>query len=240
MAKRRPARQAKKFKNDIAVLFLDMQRAKTVLFTRGLIGAVEQVKQRRQAACADFGEEQMRSLGRRLRELRDARSWSLKRIAVESGVSVAAIQKIEAGDTNPSLLTVLSLAEALGEPVDRLVASSRAASSAITVTRGALPGASADLATDLAQRRMDARLMVLPARRAVEGEGAAGPMFYYLLDGEVRFGFADGATDVLRTGDALHMVTGQAPRCVNLLSRPSRILCIIDQRELAERQPEFA
>lgn len=182
----------------------------------------------------------MRSLGRRLRELREARSWSLKRIAAESGISVAAIQKIEAGDTNPSLLTVLSLAETLGEPVDRLIASSRAASSTVTVSRGVLPDVSAALAEDLAQPHMDARLLVLPARRAVDGEPAAAPMFYYLLDGEVRFGFADGGGEVLRTGDALHVAAGEAPRCTNLLARRSRVLCIVDRREPAPRQPEFA
>lgn len=182
----------------------------------------------------------MRSLGRRLRELREARSWSLKRIAMESGISVAAIQKIEVGDTNPSLLTVLSLAETLGEPVDRLIASSRAPSSAVTVTRGPLPDASADLATDLAQPRMGGKLIVLPARRALDNIEISGPMLFYVLDGEVRFGFPDGVAEVLHTGDALHIATGPAPRCANLLSRRSRVLCIADRREPAERQPEFA
>ena len=77
---------------------------------------------------SDFGREHLRSLGRRLRELREARSWSLKRLSAESGVSVAAIQKIESGDTNPNLLTVLAIADVLGESVDRLVVASRKAS----------------------------------------------------------------------------------------------------------------
>ena len=62
-------------------------------------------------SSGDFGREHLRSLGRRLRELREARSWSLKRLSSESGVSIAAIQKIESGETNPNLLTVLSIAD---------------------------------------------------------------------------------------------------------------------------------
>ena len=74
-----------------------------------------------------------------MRELREARSWSLKRLSTESGVSVAAIQKIESGDTNPNLLTVLAIADVLGESVDRLIAVSRKASQISNVVRGALP-----------------------------------------------------------------------------------------------------
>ena len=90
-------------------------------------------------SSSDFGREHLRSLGRRLRELREARSWSLKRLSSESGVSIAAIQKIEGGETNPNLLTVLAIADVLGESVDRLVAVSRKASQISNVVRGTLP-----------------------------------------------------------------------------------------------------
>ena len=43
---------------------------------------------------AAFQREHLRSFGRRLRHLRKARSWSLKRLSAESGISIAAIQKI--------------------------------------------------------------------------------------------------------------------------------------------------
>ena len=74
-----------------------------------------------------FGPEQMVSFGRELRRLRLDRGWSLQRMATESGVSVAGIQKIERGTTNPSLQTAFSLSEALGLPLPDLVAAARAA-----------------------------------------------------------------------------------------------------------------
>ena len=90
-------------------------------------------------SSSDFSREHLRSLGRRMRTLREARSWSLKRLSAESGVSVPAIQKIEIGETNPNLLTVMAIADVLGESVDRLVAASRKAGQISNVVRGTLP-----------------------------------------------------------------------------------------------------
>ncbi len=134
---------------------------------------------RSQASRTEFGEEQMRSLGMRLRELREARSWSLRRLALESEVSTAAIQKIELGETNPSLLTVLALAEALGEPVDRLVAVSLANSVASNFTHGVLPDTSGELKTAASGARLGSRLMVIAARRSMTPPGPEHPRFFF-------------------------------------------------------------
>lgn len=195
---------------------------------------------RSQSVHAEFGEEQMRSLGRRLRELREARSWSLRRLATESGVSVAAVQKIESGESNPSLLTVLSLAEALGEPVDRLVAASRANASASTVTQAALPETNAQLDAFAASPRLGARLMVIAPRRSVAAPNLEQPRFFFVLDGSVRFSFSDGTHETLQTGDSLHVAAGQTVRCANTLQRRSRLLFVADQRNQAERNTEHA
>ncbi len=195
---------------------------------------------RSQASRTEFGEEQMRSLGLRLRELREARSWSLRRLALESSVSVAAIQKIESGETNPSLLTVLALAEALGEPVDRLVAASLANSAASTVTHGVLPDTSGDLKGIATAARLGSRLMVIAARRSVTTPGPEHPRFFFVLDGSLRFNFSDGTTETLQTGDSMHVAAGHSVRCANMLQRRSRLLCVLDRRDQADRNPEFA
>src|SRR5258708_12626510 len=86
-----------------------------------------------------FEREHVRILGRRIRALREARKWSLQRLSVNSDVSIAAIQKIESGAANPSLLTVIAIIEALGESVDQLISASRNAHRMLTVVRGKLP-----------------------------------------------------------------------------------------------------
>jgi transcriptional regulator with XRE-family HTH domain len=43
-------------------------------------------------------------LGQRIHALREAKGWSLRRLSANSEISVAAIQKIEAGSANPMFM----------------------------------------------------------------------------------------------------------------------------------------
>ena len=182
----------------------------------------------------DFGREHLRSLGRRLRELREARSWSLKRLSRESGVSLAAIQKIESGESNPNLLTVLAIADVLGESVDRLVAASRRASQISNVVRGPLPvrtlGFSSLPALD--RPRIKSRVIALAGRTSLEtGEiPKDGSLFAYVLDGSLRLRFPDGAIEQLGTGDSIHVTEELPVEWINPLARRSVTLCIADRR----------
>ena len=58
-----------------------------------------------------FGREQLANLGHQIRALRERRRWSLKRLARESGISITAIRKIELGEANPGLLTILAIVD---------------------------------------------------------------------------------------------------------------------------------
>jgi transcriptional regulator with XRE-family HTH domain len=185
-------------------------------------------------SSSDFGREHLRSLGRRLRELREARSWSLKRLSAESGVSVAAIQKIESGETNPNLLTVLAIADVLGESVDRLVAASRKASQVSNVVRGSLPlrtlGAPTLPALD--HPRIKSRLIALAGRASLEGADIPkdGALFAYVLDGSLHLRFPDGTLEQLGTGDSIHVTEELPLEWINPLARRSVTLCIADRR----------
>jgi transcriptional regulator with XRE-family HTH domain len=48
-----------------------------------------------------------------LRELRQARVWTVEEASERYGVEPAHVRRIEAGRTNPSLATLLSIADAL-------------------------------------------------------------------------------------------------------------------------------
>ena len=66
-------------------------------------------------------------LGRRLRELRTEHGWTVEQAAERYGIEPAHVRRVEAGRTNPSLATLVSiahalstdLAELLGEPVPK-------------------------------------------------------------------------------------------------------------------------
>lgn len=56
-------------------------------------------------------------VGGRLRELREARSISMRTLATRSGLSANALSMIERGRTSPSVSTLYKLADALGVPI---------------------------------------------------------------------------------------------------------------------------
>ena len=185
-------------------------------------------------SSSDFGREHLRSLGRRLRELREARSWSLKRLSSESGVSVAAIQKIESGETNPNLLTVLAIADVLGESVDRLVAVSRKASQVCNVVRGTLPARplSSISLLSLDRSRITSRVIALAGRASLDQTEIPrdGALFAYVLDGSLQLRFPGGTSEQLGTGDSIHVTEDLPIEWSNPAARRSVTLCIADGR----------
>lgn len=56
-------------------------------------------------------------VGRRLRELREAKGISMRTLAAQSGLSANALSMIERGKTSPSVSTLYKLADALGVPI---------------------------------------------------------------------------------------------------------------------------
>jgi len=56
-------------------------------------------------------------VGSRLRQLRDVRGVSMRKLATMSGLSANALSMIERGKTSPSVSTLYKLADALGLPV---------------------------------------------------------------------------------------------------------------------------
>ena len=184
-----------------------------------------------------FEREHLRRLGRRIRALREARKWSLQRLSVNSDVSIAAIQKIESGAANPSLLTVIAIIEALGESVDQLVSASRKPDRTVRVVRGELPHRSAgavDLSPTLADRRMHCSLNVLAARQRLKsaGVGPGGePLFGYVVDGALRLSFVDGDVVQLAVGDSFHASADTSAEWSNPAARRSLVLCIADRDE---------
>lgn len=186
-------------------------------------------------SISSFGEAQLRALGARLRQLREDRSWSLKRLSVEAGVSVAALQTIEAGESNPGLLTIVALTEALGEPVDRLIAVSRAASSTVRWVHGRVARRSEgvrDLTSTLFRPRMHSWVLALKGRGSAPGTWRpSAPLFAFVLEGSVMLVFADKTTETLRKGDAIHLANDVPSTWRNPAEAPARVLCMADKKD---------
>jgi DNA-binding XRE family transcriptional regulator len=64
-------------------------------------------------------------LGHRVREMRQELGWTVEEAAEKFGIEPAHVRRIEAGRTNPSLATLVSIAHALGKDVTNLLARAR-------------------------------------------------------------------------------------------------------------------
>jgi transcriptional regulator with XRE-family HTH domain len=178
-----------------------------------------------------FERAHIRSLGRKIRGVREARNWSLSRLSKNSGVSIAAIQKIEAGASNPSLMTIAAIIDALGVSIDQLISDARQISRGVTVVRGALQSkldGGKSLSSNLAERRMDCRVIALSAQQKREDIVTGKPLFGYVLEGGLRLSSGKGDAVELSTGDAFHAAADTSPEWSNPLSRHSLVLCIND------------
>ncbi len=75
------------------------------------------------SAAVEFPRDPLLSaLGRRVRELRHARSWTLEALSEATGVSSRFLADVEAGRGNISVLRLAEVARALGHPMADLLA----------------------------------------------------------------------------------------------------------------------
>ena len=160
-----------------------------------------------------FGRSELKAVGRRLRLHRVAKGWSLKRLSEVSGVSVAAIRKVELGESNPGLLTILALLEALDKPVDRLIGEIAERDRSIHLVRaGDRERAAADgaktvpLSAGLGRAAMAGRHVRLEAGETLSAAGSR-PMFGYVLDGTVQVDPVEGSAETCGKGDAFHLLS---------------------------------
>ena len=64
-------------------------------------------------------------LGQRIREKRTERGWTVEEASERFGIEPAHVRRIEAGRTNPSLATLVSIARALAMELDDLFGDDR-------------------------------------------------------------------------------------------------------------------
>jgi transcriptional regulator with XRE-family HTH domain len=188
---------------------------------------------------AEFGLAQLRVLGQRLRALRRSGNLSLRRLANESGVSVAAIQDLEAGNSSPSLLNVLSIAEVLGEPVDRLIAASMQPENVLTHVRGKLLECAGNRGGSLGtlnEARMRGVVLSIASKSKLKDSErpVALPMFAYVLEGGVDLLFNGGRKERLAANDAVHIAREAPIAWSNFFAKRAIILCVTALAAAAE------
>lgn len=73
-------------------------------------------------ASSDDKDPALLKLGAAVRRLRTERKLSQEKLALESAVHVSYIASIERAENNPTILTLVKVAQALAIPVEKLIA----------------------------------------------------------------------------------------------------------------------
>lgn len=175
-------------------------------------------------------------LGDRLRELRQARGWSLGQLSAASGVPPSTISKIENLLMAPSLVHAINLASALGENLGFLMDRDTARARDFTLVRR-----EARKRIDLPEMNLalydvhgDFEPGVLEARIGHVGPGARSgeePMSHpgeevcHVLEGAMHYEIAATPYD-LAPGDTLHFRCDVPHRWVNAAEGETRVLWV--------------
>jgi transcriptional regulator with XRE-family HTH domain len=186
-------------------------------------------------------EDVIASIGPKLRDLRQQKNLSLKQLAERSGVSAAAIHKIERNNMVPTITTLMRLATALNRSVAWFVAEDEHEDRAAALIRARDRRPVFTSKSGLQLEGISGpygRFLIAGALARVEPGASSGkaPMEHlgeelvYVLEGSIEVQVA-GEDFVLRRGDALHFRTDRPHRWRNPGARPARLLW------MALRQP---
>jgi transcriptional regulator with XRE-family HTH domain len=147
----------------------------------------------------------MRRIGRQFRILRERSGRTIGQLARAAGLSERAVRDLEAGRTNPSLGTVVSLADVLGANLNDLVEAARQSEVVSDYTPASDQTETVDLTRTLPSPRMRARIVRVQAGDRTELP--ANAVFGYVLAESVAVAL-DGEETLLRHGDSFHARAG--------------------------------
>jgi transcriptional regulator with XRE-family HTH domain len=182
------------------------------------------------------------NVGQRLRELRLARSISIRMLAERSGLNVNTFSLIENNKTSPSVSTLQQIAQALQVPISTFFEAKHGHNKVAYQKAGQRPhavfghGEVWDLGAGMPRQGAEPLIITLNAR-ADSGKTPivhTGREFVYCLEGRVAYGVGD-ETYSLDPGDSLMFEAYLPHRWQNLNEEaPSRlllVLCPMDERD---------
>jgi transcriptional regulator with XRE-family HTH domain len=175
---------------------------------------------------------QLAGLGLRLAELRAARGWTFEELAERTGLSKPFLSRLEAGDRQPSIAAVLTLARAFGVSVAALFESPGPVEPCIVVRgdkaavrRGdGLTYAPLSSTTRFANLQ-PMKLTISHRRRGDQQYQHDGEEWVYVLSGRLRISVA-GALYDLEPGDSAHFDSRQPHRLNALGGRDVELILV--------------
>jgi quercetin dioxygenase-like cupin family protein len=176
-------------------------------------------------------EDVITAIGPKVRQLRKQKDFSLQQLAERSGVSAAAIHKIERNGMVPTIATLMKIAGALNRSVSYFVEEPEEAKPVVFTPAGERrPVFTSKEGLDLTGISGPyGRFFMAGAIATVEPGAVSGPKpmehpgeeLLYMLSGTLKFEI-EGDQYVLSPGDALHFRTDRPHRWANPGKRPAK------------------
>ena len=178
-------------------------------------------------------ERTVSEIGAKVARARAERGWSLAQLAQRSGLSTAAVHKIEKSGMTPTIATLMKVASALGTSVSFFIDEDVEVPSAIIVRgdeRARLYTSKTGIALDNVSGRYG-RYRLAGAEAVIEPLANSGPdpmrhpgeELIYVLEGTMRF-TVDGKPIQLAEGDSIHFRTDRPHTWENPSEHPARAL----------------
>jgi transcriptional regulator with XRE-family HTH domain len=170
-----------------------------------------------------------------IRRLRQRNGWSLQRLARESGVSPAAVFKIEKNRMVPSVTVLLKIARAFRKSIGDLLTPHELSEAAIFTSKNRpevrfaeFPVSLLRISGKLPDRQLEAGIYVIEPGIASSRDGIthAGEEVYFVLSGQVRFE-VDGETHLLSEGGSVHLKGHIPHRWENPSDSVARLLFVL-------------
>lgn len=183
-----------------------------------------------------FGRAQMANLGRQIRALRQQRGLALSDLSRASKVSITALRKLEKGDTNPGLLTLVGVLDVLGASLDHVIRLARESAGSVRVARVREGSERARFVEqkvgEIANGHLRTRLLALPPQTdmVAPDRRERGAHFAFVIEGKVRIVLDDDGIHELSAGDAIYAIEPSLRLLSNRTRRLARLLWIDDAR----------
>jgi transcriptional regulator with XRE-family HTH domain len=184
-------------------------------------------------------------VGQRLRELRAARSLSIRALAEQSGLNVNTLSLIENQRTSPSVSTLQQLAQTLHVPISAFFETGQENKEVVYQNMAGRPhiafshGSIEDMGAGMSSHGMEP-LVVTLAGKADSGKDAivhTGREFVYCLEGHIAY-TVNEETYSLGPGDSLLFEAYLPHRWKNLDDTPSRNLLVLSPQDERDRPTE--
>jgi transcriptional regulator with XRE-family HTH domain len=175
---------------------------------------------------------QLADFGVRLHDLRSQRDWTLEELAERTGLSKPFLSRLEAGDRQPSIAAVLTLAQAFGVPAGSMFEAAISAEPCVIVRKDDAKtrrgeGLTYAWLSNIARfaNLQPMKLTVSHNRRGDELYQHDGEEWVYVLTGRLRLAVA-GKNHDLEPGDSAHFDSRHPHRLTALGGRDAELILV--------------